>query len=194
MSPIRSTITPPTDPNAAPNVEGHVVLNLLIDDPAITTMAGALAAYSTPTTVMAGYPQTLRTKTLQFSALPDVLTLALSRFRPTAGGGQTKIQRLIFANDPLTIPDACLTPELLASRQGVPAMYRLLHVVNHYGATTGSGHYRSYGMLASQGGPGTGDWYRHDATNYPFRRTVPGDIGRLTALHTGYIYVYVKIQ
>jgi hypothetical protein len=188
VSSIESKLTPPTDPGGPRNIEGHPVLNLPIDNPAITSISGALRAYSAPSQVTAGYPALARAKTLQFAALPGVLTIALSRFRPGVDGTPTKIRRMIFADDPLTIPASCLTRELRETLGGQEVRYQLIHFVSHSGETASSGHYRSFGRL-----PQSGEWYRHDDTNYPYRRTVPGFAARLSAMHTGYIYVYRRI-
>jgi hypothetical protein len=189
QSQILSTLHPPTAEGAG-NLEPHPVLSLNIDNPAIKSVSGALQAFSTPIKVEAGYPVVSRTKTMQFSALPDVLTIALSRFVQTdKAGGQRKLKQPVVADNPLTIPDSCLTPELANTLGDRPARYQLIHMVSHEGETTSGGHYVSYGKF-----PGSDEWFKHDDTAPPERRTLPDAITRLDALQLGYIYVYVRIQ
>ena len=191
VAPIQSTITPPTSDDP-PNVEGQSVLLLPVHNETITSIHEALASYSQPEDIEAGYDAVPRQRVLQFARLPDVLTISLSRFQWNADGSERKIKRSIRADDPLTIPEQCLTPALRAEVGDTPVMYRLIHMVHHLGETMRGGHYRSFGRI-----PGEGEadqWYRHDDTNYPFRRIVPGNAALKKALKTGYIYVYQRIQ
>lgn len=190
VAPIQSTITPPTSADP-PNVEGQSVLLLPVHSEAITSIHEALASYSQPEDIEAGYDDVPRQRALQFARLPDVLTISLSRFQWNGDGSRRKIKRSIRADDPLTIPEQCLTPALRAEVGDTPVMYRLIHMVHHQGETMRGGHYRSFGRIPGDGQ--AGQWYRHDDTNYPFRRIVPGNAALKKALKTGYIYVYQRI-
>jgi hypothetical protein len=163
--------------------ESHPVLMVPLV-PGITSITAALRRYSETETVKAGYPLTDHHKQILFTTLPDVLTIALGRFRRDAYGVTHKLTGTVTPEDPLVIPDQCLAANLVGQKR----TYRLHHVVHHRGRTPSSGHYRSYGKL-----PGTDTWYEHDDTGWPDRRTVLATRDARDALDTGYIYVYVKV-
>ncbi|HEY7147364.1 MAG TPA: DUF4157 domain-containing protein [Streptosporangiaceae bacterium] len=165
-----------------PNITEDPVVMLRIES-TVHTMAGALREFSAAATVQRGTPETPHHKRMQFVALPRVLTLILKRF-----DAYGKIMTPVLANDPLEIPEECLTPALKTSLKGNRPTYRLQHVVRHSGDSMRRGHYTSYGKL-----PGTETWYRHDdAAPTGYRRAVLSDTARDWALNTGYIYVYVR--
>ncbi|HEY7144997.1 MAG TPA: DUF4157 domain-containing protein [Streptosporangiaceae bacterium] len=183
---IESTFSRPGSGPPTTTAEDHAVITLPLGTAShpVASIADALRKYAEPELVA----DMTATKQLRFGTLPEVLTLALSRFSwSEAEGRPEKITRWVAADDPLTIPDECLSRTLKASLGGRPARYQLVQFVHHSGWTARSGHYRSYGRL-----PGDDAWYEHDDLGLPARRRALGLAEKLAAQFTGYIYVYVR--
>jgi hypothetical protein len=185
LSRIATSFTPvaPGGQATVAGVTADAVVFLQIES-TVHSVAGALREFSAPALVERGYPLTWQHKRMKFVQLPTVLTLVLKRFDEYG-----KITRPVLANDPLEIPDECLSTALKNLLNGSKPTYRLLHVLRHSGDYMSSGHYTSYGKL-----PGTETWYRHDDAAGPgSRRSILGSTARDWALNTGYIYVYERI-
>jgi uncharacterized UBP type Zn finger protein len=194
---IRSTLTPELGGQSTiSTVRESVVLVPLDKANPAATITEALRLYSAVEQgvdyqASSTSPSAKHSKQLQFDWLPDVLTIALSRFSYTSTGQTSKIAAPVHADNPLVIPDECLTQELKTSLKNQPVTYSLHHFVNHSGKNISGGHYTSYGKLT-----GTDTWYEHDDARRfkPDRRNVVSDAELAQARDNGYIYVYVRNQ